>query len=120
MERRPAEHFDRDLEAALVRGRAMPVPGFAGRVVTAVHADRLRRAVIRWGSGLSAAAACLVAALMLDAPSEEALIVEARSLVAAEESAQFHELLSLADDLALLQPVIERPALIEDLADGGS
>lgn len=119
MERRPAEHFDRDLEAALVRGRAMPVPGFAGRVVTAVHADRLRRAVIRWGSGLSAAA-CLVAALMLDAPSEEALIVEARSLVAAEESAQFHELLSLADDLALLQPVIERPALIEDLADGGS
>jgi len=98
----------------------MSVPGLAGRVVAAVRADRVRRVVIRWGSGLSAAAACLVAALMLNFPSEEALIVEARSLVAAEESAQFHEFLSLADDLALLQPVIERPALIEDLADGGS
>lgn len=120
MERRPAEHFDRDLEAALVRGRAMSVPGLAGRVVAAVRADRVRRVVIRWGSGLSAAAACLVAALMLDVPSEEALIVEARSLVAAEESAQFHELLSLADDLALLRPVIDRPAIMDDLADGGS
>ncbi|MFM7398106.1 MAG: hypothetical protein ACKO4N_03940 [Verrucomicrobiota bacterium] len=120
MERRPAEHFDRDLEAALVRGRAMSVPGLAGRVVAAVRADRVRRVVIRWGSGLSAAAACLVAALMLNFPSEEALIVEARSLVAAEESAQFHELLSLADDLALLRPVIDRPAIMDDLADGGS
>ena len=120
MERRSAEHFDRDLEAAVARGRAVSVPGFAGRVVTAVRADRLRRGVIRWGSGLSAAAACLVAALMLSAPSEEALIVQARSMVAAEESAQFQELLSLADDLALLQPVIERPAIMDDLADGGS
>lgn len=98
----------------------MSVPGLAGRVVAAVRADRVRRVVIRWGSGLSAAAACLVAALMLNFPSEEALIVEARSLVAAEESAQFHELLSLADDLALLRPVIDRPAIMDDLADGGS
>lgn len=120
MERRPAELFDRDLESAVGRGRSVSVPGFADRTVMAVRADRLRRTVVRWGSGLSAAAACLVAALMAGAPSEEALIVEARSMVAAEESAQFQELLSLADDLALLQPVIERPALIEDLADGGS
>lgn len=98
----------------------MPVPGFTVRAVAAVRADRLRRTVIRWGSGLSAAAACLVAAVMLAPPSEEALIVHARSVVAAEESAQFQELLSLADDLALLQPVIERPAIMDDLADGGS
>ncbi len=98
----------------------MPVPGFAERVVRACRADRVRRTVVRWGSGLSAAAACLVAALVLRGPSHETVIVEVRSLVAAEESAQFHELLSLADDLALLQPVIERPAIVEDLAGGGS
>jgi hypothetical protein len=120
MERRPAQHFDRDLSAALVRGRSVSVPGFAERALVAVRADRLRRTVIRWGSGLSAAAACLVAVLVLGDPSEESLIVEARSVVAAEESAQFQELLSLADDLALLKPVIERPAIVEDLAGGGS
>ncbi len=120
MERRPAQHFDRDLSAALVRGRSVSVPGFAERALVAVRADRLRRTVIRWGSGLSAAAACLVAALVLRAPSEETLIFEARSVVAAEESAHFQELLSLADDLALLGPVIEKPAIVDELADGGS
>ena len=60
MERRPAQHFDRDLSAALVRGRSVSVPGFAERALVAVRADRLRRTVIRWGSGLSAAAAAVV------------------------------------------------------------
>ncbi len=120
MERRPAEHFDRDLEAALRRVRSVPVPGFAERALAVVRADRLRRTVIRWSSGVSVAAACLVAALVLRGPSHETIITETRSLVAAEESAQFHELLALADDLVLLQPLIERPAIVDELADGGS
>ncbi len=112
--------FDQELDAALARGRAVVVPGFAERVVSAVRADRRRRIVVRWSSGVAAAAACLVALVTLSAPSEETLNRQAWELVARDESAQLTDLLGAASDLRLLSPVADQPGVVDALAPGGS
>jgi hypothetical protein len=112
--------FDQELAASLRRGRAVPVAGFAERVVGAVRADRRRRAVIRFGSALAAAAAVFVALLTLPATSEEALNRQTFELVARDESAQLADLLGAADELSLLAPVAERPAVVESFVAAGS
>ena len=112
--------FDQELAASLSRGRSVSVPGFPGRVVEAVRADRRRRVVIRWSSVATAAAACLVAILTLSAPSEEALNRQTFALVARDESAQFADLLGAADDLSLLSPAVEKPSVAEVLNAPGS
>lgn len=112
--------FDRALAASLSRGRAVPVPGFADRVVDAVRADRRRRVVLRWSTVATAAAACLVAVLTLSAPSEEALNRQTLALVARDESAQFADLLGASADLSLLSPAVEKPSVVEVLNAPGS
>jgi len=57
--------FDQELAVTLRRGRAVPVAGFAERVVVAVTAARRRRNVVRWSSAFAAAAAVFVALLTL-------------------------------------------------------
>ncbi len=112
--------FDQELAASLARGRAVMVPGFADRVVVAVRADRRRRLMLRWSSAVAAAVACLVAALTLGGPSEEALNRQTFALVASDESAQLADLLGAADDLRLLAPVVEQPGFVDVLAPAGS
>jgi hypothetical protein len=112
--------FDQELAASLGRGRAVAVPGFADRVMGAVRADRRRRVVIRWSSVATAAAACLVAMLALASHSEEALNRQALALVARDESAQFADLLGVADDLSLLSPAVEKPSVVDVLNAPGS
>ncbi|MEY3391967.1 MAG: hypothetical protein RLZZ322_815 [Verrucomicrobiota bacterium] len=112
--------FDRELAETLARDRAVVVPGFAERVVSAVRADRRRRLVVRWSSAAAAAAACLVAALTLSAPSEETLNRQVWELVARDESAQIADLLGAADDLRLLSPVADQPGVVDVLAPAGS
>ncbi len=112
--------FDQELAATLRRGRAVSVAGFADRVVVAVRAGRRRRAVIRWSSAFAAAAAVFVALLTVPAASEEALNRQTFALVARDESAQLADLLGAADDLSLLAPVAERPAVVETLVASGS
>lgn len=120
MENHENNGFDRDLNAMLSRARAVQVPGFADRVVVAVRADRRRRTVIRWSSAFTTAAACVVTVLLLSRPSDEALARETRDLLARENSAQFNEILGLADDLSLLAPVVEKATLVDVLAVPGS
>lgn len=112
--------FDQELAATLRRGRAVAVAGFADRVVTVVRAERRRRTVVRWGSALAAVAAAFVALLTLPATSEEALNRETFALVARDESAQLADLFGAADDLSLLAPVAERPAVVETFVASGS
>lgn len=112
--------FDQELAASLSRGRSVAVPGFPERVVDAVRADRRRRVIVRWSSVATAAAACLVAVLTLSAPSEEALNRQTLALVARDESAQFADLLGLADDLSLLSPAVDKPNVVEVLNAPGS
>lgn len=112
--------FDQELAAALRRGRAVAVPGFADRVVGAVRAERRRRKVIRWSSALAASAAVFVALLTLPAASEEALNRQTFALVARDESAQLADLFGAADDLSLLAPVSQRPAVVETFVASGS
>ena len=120
MEKPNPNHFDRDLDAVLSHGRAASVPGFADRVVIAVRADRRRRTVIRWSSAFTTAAACVLTVLMLGRPSDEALARQTSELLARENSAQFTELLGLADDLSVLAPVVEKPTLVDVLSAPGS
>ena len=112
--------FDQELAAALRRGRTVAVAGFAERVVVAVRADRRRRNLIRWSSAFAAAAAVFVALLTLPATSEEALNRQTFALVARDESAQLADLFGAADDLSLLAPVAERPAVVETFVAPGS
>jgi hypothetical protein len=112
--------FDQELAATLRRGRAVSVAGFAERVVVAARADRRRRTVVRWSSALAAAAAVFVALLTLPATSEEALNRQTFALVARDESAQLADLFVAADDLSLLAPVVERPAVVETFVSPGS
>jgi hypothetical protein len=112
--------FDRELAATLRRGRAVAVAGFAERVVASVRADRRRRVVVRWSSALAAAAAVFVALLTLPASSEESLNRQTFALVARDESAQLADLFGAADDLLLLAPVAERPAVVETFVAPGS
>lgn len=112
--------FDQELAATLRRGRAVAVAGFAERVVAAVCADRRRRTIVRWSSALAGAAAVFVALLTLPAASEEALNRETFALVARDESAQLADLFGAADDLSLLAPVADRPAVVETFVASGS
>jgi hypothetical protein len=112
--------FDQELAATIRRGRAVSVAGFADRVVVAVRADRRRRTIVRWSSGLAAAAAVLVAFLTLPASSEEALNRQTFALVARDESAQLADLFGAADDLSLLAPVTERTVVVETFVGSGS
>ena len=111
--------FDQELTATLRRGRSVAVAGFADRVVGAVRAERRRRTIVRWSSAL-AAAAVFVALLTLPATSEEALNRQTFALVARDESAQLTDLFGAADDLSLLAPVTERPAVVETFVAAGS
>ena len=112
--------FDQELSATLRRGRAVPVAGFADRVVVAVRAARRRRTIIRWSSALAASAAVFVALLTLPASSEEALNRQTFALVARDESAQLADLFGAADDLSLLTPVTERTVVVETFVGSGS
>ena len=112
--------FDQELAATLRRGRAVPVAGFAERVVTVVRAGRRRRTVVRWSSALAATAAVFVALLTLSGTSEEALNRQTFALVARDESAQLADLFGAADDLSLLAPVADRPAVVETFVASGS
>lgn len=120
MEKPDAHPFDLDLGDALRRQRQASVSGFADRVVEAVRADRRRRAVIRWSSALTTAAACVLTVLVLGRPSDESVARQTRELIAREDSVQFAEILGLADDLSVLAPVVERPALVDVLSAPGS
>ena len=112
----PAGHdFDQDLARALAQGRDMPTPGFADRTVQAVRADRRQRRLIRWGSALTTAAACLLAAFVLTGGSDDALAQRARALAASDESSQLNDILGLADELAMLTPVVDRHTVVEAL-----
>jgi hypothetical protein len=112
--------FDQELAATLRRGRSVSVAGFADRVVVAVRADRRRRNIIRFSSALAATAAVFVALITLSGASEEALNRQTFALVARDESAQLADLLGAADDLSLLAPVAERPAVVETFVASGS
>jgi hypothetical protein len=112
----PAGHdFDQDLARALAPGKSVPVAGFAARAVLAVQADRRRRRVVRWASGLTTAAACFLAVLLLSGRSEDALAQRARALAASDESAQLADLLGVAEELAVLTPVVDRHVVVEAL-----
>ena len=69
---------------------------------------------------LAAAAAVFVALLSLPATSEEALNRQTFALIARDESAQLADLFGAADDLSLLAPVAERPAVVETFVSPGS
>ncbi len=112
--------FDQEFASTIRRGRAVSVPGFADRVVVAVRADRRRRNLIRFGSALAATAAMFVALLTLSGASEEALNRQTFALVARDESAQLADLFGAADELSLLAPVAERPAVVETFVASGS
>ncbi|NBR41672.1 MAG: hypothetical protein EBU04_02065 [Verrucomicrobia bacterium] len=113
--------FEQDLSAALSRKAAVAVPGFADRVVAVVQVKRRRANLIRWSSWITtAAAACLVTVFLTKEPSEESLIKQTRALLASDESAQFNEILGLADDLSVLAPVIEKSTLVDVLTSPGS
>ena len=112
----PAGHdFDQDLARALAQGRDVPAPGFAERAVQAVRADRRQRRLIRWGSALTTAAACLLGVFVLTGGSEDALAQRARALAASDESSQLTDILGFADELAMLTPVVDRHAVVEVL-----
>lgn len=113
--------FEKDLTAALSRGREIPVPGFADRVVGAVRLERRRRSVIRWSSVITGAVACVITMLVMRAPSEDSLNRQTVALVAREESNQLTDLLGLADDLSLLTPVVDKKSsIVEVLTTPGS
>jgi hypothetical protein len=112
----PAGHdFDQDLARALAPGRSVPVAGFAARAVLAVQADRRQRRLVRWASGLTTAAACFLALLILSGRGEDSLAQRTRALAASDESAQLADLLGFADELAVLTPVVDRHTVVDAL-----
>ena len=112
----PSGHdFDQDLARALAAGRDVPCPGFADRAVRAIVADRRRRTLLRWGSGLTTAAACLLAVFVLQGRGDEALAQRAHALAASDESRQLNDILGLVDELSLLTPVVDRHSVVEAL-----
>lgn len=107
--------FDQDLARALAQGRAVSSPGFADRAVRAIQADRRQRRLIRWGSALTTAAACLLAAFVLQGGSDDRLAQRVRALAASDESSQLSDILGLADELSMLTPVVDRHTVVEAL-----
>jgi len=101
-------NFENDLTLALGRETTKAVPGFSGRVVTAVQASRVRRKIIRWTSLATSLAACLVATLVVSRNrSEDFLIRQSQALVMSDDAANFNAIFGVADDLAILTPVME-------------
>ncbi len=115
MHHRDGHDFDQDLARALASGRALPTPGFTERAVLAIRADRRRRTLLRWGSGLTTAAACLLAVFVLQGRGDEALAQRAHALAASDESRQLNDILGLVDELSLLTPVVDRHSVVEAL-----
>jgi hypothetical protein len=112
----PSGHdFDQDLARALASGRDVPCPGFADRAVRAIVADRRRRTLLRWGSGLTTAAACLLAAFVLPGRGDDSLAQRADALAASDESRQLSDILGFADELSLLSPAIDPHSVVEAL-----
>ncbi len=104
-------HFERDLSLALRREASSVVPGFSGRVVSAVQASRVRRKIIRWTSLATSLAACLVATLVVSRNrSEDFLVRQSQALVMSDDAASFNAIFGVADDLAILVPVVEEGA----------
>lgn len=100
--------FESDLTQALQREAAKTVPGFSGRVVAAVQSARVRRKIIRWTSLATSLAACLVATVIVSRQrSEDFLIRETQALVMSDDAANFNAIFGVADDLAMLAPVVE-------------
>jgi len=106
--------FDQDLARALAQGRSVSSPGFAERAVRAIQADRRQRRLVRWGSALTTAAACLLAAFVIQG-GDDALAQRARALAASDESSQLSDILGFADELAMLTPVVDRHTVVEAL-----
>jgi hypothetical protein len=112
----PSGHdVDQDLARALASGRDVPCPGFADRAVRAIVADRRRRTLLRWGSGLTTAAACLLAAFVLPGRGDDSLAQRADALAASDESRQLSDILGFADELSLLTPAIDPHSVVEAL-----
>jgi hypothetical protein len=108
-------NFERDLSLALRREASTVVPGFSGRVVSAVQAARVRRKIIRWTSLATSLAACFVATLVVSRNrSEDFLIRQSQSLVMSDDAANFNAIFGVADDLAILAPVVEAGASAVD------
>lgn len=107
-------NLEADLATHLGRSRSVTVSGFGDRVVLAVHAYR-RRQIIRWSSFASSLAACLVATLVyVSGPSEESLIQQTQSLFRSDEASQLSAILGMADDLAMLTPVVDENFIVVD------
>lgn len=107
-------NLDADLATHLGRSRTIVVPGFAERVVSAVHAESRRR-IIRWSSLATTLAACLVATLIISrSPSEEFLIQQSQLLVQSDEASQYNAIFGVANDLAMLNPVVEKNSGVVD------
>lgn len=101
-------NFERDLTLALRREATVVVPGFSSRVVTAVQSARVRRKIIRWTSLATSLAACLVATLMVSHNRSEAFLIrQSQALVMSDDAANFNAIFGVADDLAILAPVVE-------------
>jgi hypothetical protein len=114
--RQPSGHdFDQDLARALASGRDVPCPGFADRAVQAIGADRRRRTLLRWGSGVTTAAACFLAVFVLQGRGDDSLAQRADALAASDESRQLSDILGFADELSLLTPAIDPHSVVEAL-----
>lgn len=114
MSQRPSSQLEADLATHLGRTRDVTVPGFADRVVDAIHAYR-RRQIIRWSSWATSLAACLVAGFIyFSGPSDESLIQQTQLLVRSDEASQLSAILGMADDLSMLTPMMDKNSLIVD------
>ena len=106
-------NLESDLALALRREATKVVPGFSGRVVTAVKASRVRRKIIRWTSLATSLAACFVATLVVSRNrSEDFLIRQSQALVMSDDAANFNAIFGVADDLAILAPVMEEDSSV--------
>ena len=76
-----------------------------------------RRTLLRWGSGLTTAAACLLAAFVLQGGGDDSLAQRADALAASDESRQLSDILGFADELSFLTPAIDPHSVVEALVD---
>ena len=107
--------FEHDLTQALRRDAARAVPGFPERVILTVQASRLRRKIIRWTSLATSVAACLVATVMVqNSRSEDFLIRQTQALVMSDDAANFNAIFGVANDLAILSPVVDEDSSVAE------
>ena len=106
-------NFESDLTKALRRDAAKVMPGFSNRVVDSIQASRVRRKIIRWTSLVTSLAACFVATLVVSRNrSEDFLIRQSQALVMSDDTANFNAIFVVADDLAILSPVIDEDSSV--------